>query len=142
MAGIAGALALLLALSGCVTTAGGTTGELARSAQDAAADTGSARLALSLFAKGRSTVGVSGTALSDALSNLTDAQASVASTSISTRAERTLRAKTLAELKLAVTAVQDAQDVVSDIPGAPGATRVGAALKSVTTALDELGKAS
>jgi hypothetical protein len=135
-------LAVVLALTGCVTTAGGTVGELARSAKSSAADTASAQLALTLFGEDRSTVGVSGTALSDALSNLADAQRSVASTSIATREERGLRAQTLTALHRAVTAVEDAQDVVAGTPGAPTPGSVRSALKSITAALTRLGRHS
>jgi hypothetical protein len=135
-------LALLLALTGCVTTAGGTIGELGRSAKSSAADTASAQLALTLFGTGRSTVGVSGTALSDALSNLTDTQGSVASTSVATRAERSLRAHTLTALHDAVSAVEGAQDVVDGTPGAPSLGKARTALRSVTAALKKLGRHS
>jgi hypothetical protein len=135
-------LALVLALSGCVTTAGGTIGELGRSANSSAADTASAQLALTLFGEGRSSVGVSGTALSDALSNLADTQGSVASTSVATREERSLRAQTLTALDRAVTAVEGAQDVVAGTPGAPAPSAARSALASVTAVLKKLGRHS
>jgi hypothetical protein len=140
--GLVVAFALLFALSGCVTTAGGTVGELGRSAQDSASDTTTAQLALRLFAAGSSTVGVTGTALSDSLSNVTDTQGSVASMSVSTRSERELRSEVLRELHRAVTAIQQSQEVVDRTPGAPTAPRALSALRSASMALLKLGKQS
>ena len=139
LVGVTPVIAILMSVAGCVTTAGGTLGELARSSKGAASDTASAEFALNLYTAGRSTVGVSATALSGALTKVTDTQGSVASTSVSSRQERKLRAETLTDLHVAVTAIQDAQDVVAGTPGAPSANRARSDLISAVDALARLG---
>jgi len=116
----------LVGTSGCVTTAGGTVGELGRAGANAASDLKSARLALGLFDSGKSTFAVTETALSDALTNITGTQSSVSSMSVSTNSERRARARANAEIAEGVAAINAAQDIVDDVPGA---TSTDAALR-------------
>ena len=112
----------LIGTSGCVTTAGGTLGEMGRSSANAASDLKSARLALRLFETGKSTNAVAETALSDALTNITGTQSSVSSMSVSTSVERRARARANADIAEGVDAINAAQDVVDGVPGAASPT--------------------
>lgn len=131
---------ILLGASGCVTSEGGALGEIGRSSADASSDVKSAALALRLYRDGKSTDAVADTALSDALTNLTGTQSSVASLSVATRAERRARNGAEARIHEAVAAVNEARNVLEKVPGAVKLQRAISDLHESSSRLSGLAK--
>jgi len=145
VANVVGVVLLCAMLAGCVTTAGGVLGDLSRSARSAASDLHSAALALDLYSRGDSTIGVSETALDDAVTDLTSQQESVSSLSVSTSQERNARAAILSRLDVAVHAVIRGKEALTEADGAESvhsarkqATRDASRMKALAIRLEKL----
>jgi len=131
------AAALLAGLTGCSQGASGT---LDQALKDGTSATVTASKAMRLFAEGRSTTGVSGSALQDMLQQLNSSEGQVAQAGTDSDADRRARLRVLRALQAAVAAVTEADDTLSGTAGAPPAAAVVADLDRATARLSGLEK--
>ncbi len=128
------ALLLAAALAGCSGVRQGS----ASSLDQAGSAVRTARLAVELDARGRSTHPVTATALDDALTKASQAQSGIAALGASTRVNRRIRDEAARAIDDAVRLLADARDAV-DAGRAPAADwdRVEAELARATVATGE-----
>ena len=107
---------LVFALASC-TQLSSPEKQLSVAVSDAATATTTSRLAVSQLGQGRTSAAVAKTTLTDMLTEIDKASASVGAVSVKTSKQRSLRLRAVASIDAAKVAILDAEDSMHDVRG-------------------------